>query len=144
LNKNPYEFQNLVAAVLSGMGYYISDIAERGPDGGIDIIAYTDPLGTKPPRIIVQVKHKPNDNISSAEIQKLSGTLKRNSDVGIFVTSGTFSKAAVKEARGSREHIELIDFSRLTSLWQEYYPKLSDEHKNLLPLQPIYFLGSNE
>lgn len=144
LNKNPYEFQNLVAALLSGMGYYISDIAERGPDGGIDIIAYTDPLGTKPPRIIVQVKHKPNDSIASAEIQKLSGTLKRNSDVGIFVTSGTFSKAAVKEARGSREHIELIDFSRLTSLWQEYYSKLSDEQKNLLPLQPIYFLGSNE
>ena len=29
-------------------------------------------------------------------------------------------------------------------LWQQYYPKLNDEQKNLLPLQPIYFLGSNE
>ncbi|HLF50940.1 Mrr restriction system protein [Flavobacterium sp.] len=144
VSKNPYEFQDLVAGLLIAMGYYISEIAQRGPDGGIDIIAFTDPLGTKQPRIIVQVKHRPNDNVSSDEVQKLAGTLKRNTDVGIFVTSGTFSKPAIKEARESREHIELIDFNRLTSLWQEYYVKMNDEQKNLLPLHPIYFLGSNE
>ena len=120
-NKNPYEFQDIVAALLDVMGYHISTVAERGPDGGIDIIAYTDPLGTSQPRIIVQVKHRPNDAISSDEIQKLSGTLKRISDVGIFVTSGRFSKPAIKEALNSREHIELIDFDRFVSLWQEYY-----------------------
>lgn len=144
LNKNPYEFQDLVGALLEAMGYYISTIADRGPDGGIDIIAYTDPLGTNQPRIIVQVKHRPNDAVSSDEIQKLSGTLKRNSDVGIFVTSGRFSKPASKEAVHSREHIELIDFDRFTELWQEYYMKFTDEQKNMLPLQPIYFLGSND
>jgi len=144
IGKNPYEFQDLIAHLLESMGYHISNIAERGPDGGIDIIAYTDPLGTKQPRIIVQVKHRPNDSVSSDEIQKLSGTLKRNSDVGIFATSGHFSKPAIKEARNSREHIELIDFDRFVSLWVEYYEKMSDEQKNMLPLQPIYFLGSNE
>lgn len=144
ISKNPYEFQDLVAGLLKAMGYFISNIAQRGPDGGIDIIAFTDALGTKQPRIIVQVKHKPNDSISSDEVQKLAGTLKRNTDVGIFVTSGTFSKPAIKEARDSREHIELIDFNRFTSLWQEYYSKMNDEQKNLLPLHPIYFLGSNE
>jgi len=144
ISKNPYEFQDLVASLLDAMGYHISDIAQRGPDGGIDIIAYTDPLGTKQPRIIVQVKHRPDDSVSSDEIQKLSGTLKRNTDVGIFATSGQFSKPAIKEARNSREHIELIDFDRFISLWIEYYEKMSDEQKNILPLHPIYFLGSNE
>lgn len=144
LRKNPYEFQDLVAALLNSMGYYISDVAKRGPDGGIDIIAYNDPLGTTQPRIIVQVKHRPDSTISSDEIQKLAGTLKRTSDVGIFVTSGDFSKPAEKEARNSREHIELIGFDRFVFLWTEYYTKLDDEQKNMLPLQPIYFLGSNE
>jgi len=144
LRKNPYEFQDLVAALLNAMGYYISEIAKRGPDGGIDIIAYNDPLGTTQPRIIVQVKHKPNTNISSDEIQKLAGTLKRTSDVGIFVTSGDFSKPAEKEARNSREHIELIGFNRFVSLWTDYYIKLNDEQKNMMPLHAIYFLGSNE
>lgn len=143
-NKNAYEFQDLVAALLNAMGYHISHTAERGPDGGIDIVAYTDPLGTKQPRIIVQVKHRPTSSVSSEDIQKLSGTLKRNSDVGIFVTSGLFSKPAKKEAINSREHIELIDFDRLIDLWEEYYPQMSDIEKNLLPLHPIYFLGSNE
>jgi restriction system protein len=144
LRKNPYEFQDLVAALLNSMGYHISEVAKRGPDGGIDIIAYNDPLGTTQPRIIVQVKHKPSSSISSDEIQKLAGTLKRTSDVGIFVTSGDFSKPAKKEARNSREHIELIGFDRFVSLWAEYYSKLDDEQKNMLPLQPIYFLGSND
>ncbi len=144
LAKNPYEFQDQVAALLQAMGYHIAEIAERGPDGGIDILAYTDPLGTKLPRIIVQVKHRPKDAIPADQIQKLAGTLKRNTDVGIFVTSGSFSKPARKEARESREHIELIDFERLVDLWQQYYTKLPDEQKNLLPLHPIYFLGSNE
>lgn len=144
LEKNPYEFQDLVASLLNAMGYHISEVAKRGPDGGIDIIAYNDPLGTTQPRIIVQVKHKPTTNISSDEIQKLAGTLKRASDVGIFVTSGDFSKHAEKEAKNSREHIELIGFDRLVSLWTTYYSKLSDEQKNMLPLQAICFLGSNK
>jgi restriction system protein len=138
------EFQDLIAALLGGMGYHISHVAPKGRDGGIDIIAYTDPLGTKPPRIIVQVKHRPESSISSDDIQRLIGTMKRESDVGIFVTSGDFSAPAKIEARNSGKHIELIDFDRLLNLWVEYYPKMNDEQKTLLPLQAIYFLGSNE
>ena len=144
VRKSWSEFQDLAAALLSAMGYHISEIADKGPDGGVDIIAYTDPLGTKYPRIIVQVMHRPNESVPPDQIQKLAGTLKRSTDVGIFVTSGGFSKNSRKEARESREHIELIDFERFVDLWQQYYPKLTDEQKNLLPLHPIYFLGSNE
>lgn len=60
------------------------------------------------------------------------------------IYAGSFSKPAIKEARNSREHIELVDFDRFVSLWVEYYDKLSDDQKNMLPLQPIYFLGSND
>lgn len=144
LSKNPYEFQDLIAALLSAMGYFISHISPPGKDGGIDIIAYTDPLGTQKPRILVQVKHRPNDSISSDSIQKLIGTLRRESDVGIFATSGEFSKASTQEARQSGKHIELIDYSRLIDLWTQYYPKMSDEQKNMLPLKPIYFLDLPE
>jgi len=126
------------------MGYHISEVAQKGPDGGVDIIAYTDPLGAQQPRILVQVKHKPETSIPPAEIQQLAGAMKRPSDVGIFATSGNFSSNAKKEARNSGQHIELIDFGRLIDLWQEHYQDLSDEQKNILPLHPIYFLGSNE
>jgi restriction system protein len=144
LAKSPWEFQKLVAALLEAMGYYISMVAEKGPDGGIDIIAYTDPLGTKQPRIIVQVKHRPDSSVPSYDIQRLVGTLKRDSDVGIFVTSGDFSTPSKTEAKLSGKHIELIDFDRFIELWIQYYDKMKDETKYMLPLHPVYFLGSNE
>jgi restriction system protein len=144
LGKNPYEFQDIVAGLLSSMGYFISMVSPKGRDGGIDIIAYTDPLGTKQPRIIVQVKHRPDASISSDDIQRLSGTMKRDGDVGIFVTSGDFSQYAKAEARSSGKHIELIDFDRFIELWIQYYDKMKDETKYMLPLHPVYFLGSNE
>lgn len=55
---NPYEYQEIVASLLRAMGYHISWIAPPGKDGGIDILAASDPLGTKPPRIKVQVKRQ--------------------------------------------------------------------------------------
>jgi len=55
-------------------------------------------------------------------------------DSNIEVKGAEEAKPAVKEAIESREHIELIDFNRLTSLWQEYYPKMNDEKKNLLQI----------
>lgn len=143
-SKNPYEFQNCVAALLNAMGYFIPFDATPGKDGGIDILAYNDPLGTKPPRIVVQVKHKPESSIPSYDIQKLLGTMRRESDVGIFVTSGEFSGPSKSEARQSHKHVELIDFTRFIELWIQYYDKMNDEQKNLLPLQPIYFLRGSE
>lgn len=143
-NINPYEFQDLVAALLRAMGYFTPFIAAKGPDGGVDIVAFQDPLGTKTPRIKVQVKHRPESTISVGEIKSLIGSLNKDGDVGLFVTSGSFSSEAEKFSRSSHIHIKLIDFDNLIDLWQEFYSKLTDEEKNMLPLYPIYFLGSNE
>ena len=41
---NPYEFQDLSAALLRGMGYFTPFVSARGKDGGLDIIAYKDPM----------------------------------------------------------------------------------------------------
>lgn len=143
-NKNPYEFQDLVAALLRAMGYHTDFIAERGRDGGIDIIAYQDPLGIKTPRIKVQVKHYPKNPIAPDPLRSLKGLLHTGEEVGLFVTSGTFSSEARRFSRESTGHIKLIDGEEFIQLWRKFYDKLNDEDKNLLPLFPIYFLGTNE
>ena len=142
--KNPYEFQDLVAALLRAMGYYISFNAKRGKDGGIDIIAYSDPLGTQQPRIKVQVKHRPDSGVSIDIVKQLVANLNKDGDVGLFVTSGRFTSDSERYSRESHVHVELIDFEKFMILWQKYYPKMTDENKNRLPLAPIYFLGVNE
>lgn len=141
--KNPYDFQDMVAALLRAMDYHTPFIAPKGKDGGVDVIAYLDPLGAKTPRIKVQVKHYPDNPISAKDIRSLVGIL-RDGDIGLFITSGTFSPAAKSEALTSKEYVKLIDGDEFITLWQQYYNKMSDEDKNMLPLHPIAFLGSND
>lgn len=136
--KNAYEFQDLVAALLRGMGYYTPFVAPHGKDGGIDVIAYRDPLGTISPRIKVQIKHR-SDTARVEEIRQLMGLLQKDGDVGIFVSSSGFTPDAKTTARTSHVHVELIDLDRFILLWEEFYSKLNDEDKNLLSLVPIYF-----
>jgi restriction system protein len=141
--KNPYEFQDLVAALLRGMGYYTPFVAPKGKDGGVDIVAYRDPLGTESPRIQVQIKHK-ESSASVQEVRQLMGLLQKEGDVGMFVSTSGFSPDARAAARGSHVHVELIDLNRLINLWQEFYDRLKDEDKSLLPLHPIFFLAAGE
>ena len=141
--KNPYEFQDMVAALLRAMDYHTPFVAPKGKDGGIDIIAYVDPLGAKTPRIKVQVKHYPDNPIGANGIRSLVGVL-RDGDIGLFVTSGTFSSQAKSEALTSKEYVKLIDGDEFITMWQQYFSKMSDEDKNLLPIRRIAFLGSNE
>jgi restriction system protein len=139
-SQNAYEFQDLVAALLRAMGYYTPFVAPKGKDGGVDIVAYRDPLGTESPRIQVQIKHR-EASAKATEMRQLMGLLQKEGDVGIFVSTSGFTPDAKQAAKISHIHIELIDLNRFISLWQEFYDKMSDEDKSLLPLRPIYFLA---
>lgn len=142
LKKNPYEFQELVAALLRGMGYYTPFIAPKGKDGGVDIIAYQDPLGTASPHLKVQIKHYPSNPVSVDVVRSLGGVLNKEGDVGIIATSGTFTNEAKKEARSNHKYLRLLDISEFIELWIRYYSNLSEEDKALLPIMPIYFIKS--
>ena len=143
-SKNPYEFQEMVAALLRAMNYFTPFISPKGKDGGLDIIAYNDPLGATTPRLKVQVKHRPDASVPVDDIRSLTGLLNKDGDIGLFVTSGIFTSEAERSARESHRHIKLLDIGNFIELWQKFYNKLSDEDKNMLPLHPINFLGSND
>lgn len=138
--KTPYEFQDLAAALLRGMGYFTPFIAPRGKDGGVDIMAYRDPLGTQAPRIKIQIKHR-ESTTPVPDVRQLMGLLQKDGDVGIFFSTGGFTPDAKTTARGSHVHVELIDLDRFIDLWRQFYDKLVDADKALLPLTSIYFIA---
>jgi restriction system protein len=139
----PYDFQNLVAALLRAMGYHVSWIAPPGPDKGIDILAHTDPLGTSTPRIKVQVKRRA-DKINPEGLRSFMAVL-GDQDVGIFVSTGGFTSEAESEARTQeRRTVTLVNLERLFDLWVQHYEKIAESEKRLLPLRPVYYLAPNE
>ena len=138
---DPYDFQNLVAALLRAMDYHVSWVAPPGPDGGTDIIAQTDPLGAKGPRIKVQVKRRA-DKVGAVELRSFMAVL-GDQDIGIFISVAGFTSEAEKEARTQeKRRVSLLDLSALFELWKEHYAAIPEAERQLLPLRPVYYLAA--
>lgn len=137
---DPYDFQHLVAGLLRGMGYDVDYVAPPGKDRGVDIIAQPDPLGTRGPRIKVQVKRE-QGKTDAQTLRAFMSVLKEN-DVGAFVTLGGFTSDAEAEARSEARRITLIGPNRLFELWIAHYESIPEEDKLRLPIKRIPFLAA--
>ena len=133
----------MVAALFRAMGYFTPFVAPKGRDGGIDVIAYCDPLGVKKPHIKVQVKHYPSNPISVDVVRSLTGICKHSDEVGFVVTSGSFTNEAQRESRSLHNNIRLIDGDEFIDLWIAYYNNMPEEDKALMPIVPVYYLNNN-
>jgi restriction system protein len=138
-----YDFQDMVAELLKAMGYYVRHVAPAGADGGLDILAFRDPLGTQTPHIKVQVKHR-EAKMDVREVRQLAGILHKDTDIGLLVSSSGFTRDADREISQASKHLDRIDGERLLQLWIQHYDRLSERGKQYLPLIPIYFLAPSE
>lgn len=140
LAMDPFEFQKLVGALLTAMGYHVAWIAKPGKDHGVDLLAYPDPLGTRTPRIKVQVKRQQTP-VGAPDVSSFMGNL-GSEEVGIFVSTGGFTNDATVKARTDKQHrVTLVDVDRFVRLWTEHYTKLDDIARRRLPIQPVHFLA---
>lgn len=140
---DPFEFQAMVADLLRGMSYYVSWVSPPGKDGGVDVVAFTDPLGVVGPRIKVQVKRW-QSKVDSDGLKAFLATLS-SGDVGIYVCLAGFTRDADSYARNQEtRRVTLIDARRFFGLWVELYEKLDDTARRRLPLVPVYFLAPRE
>ena len=90
------------------------------------------------PRIKVEVKHRPNDQMGSQDIRSFLGGL-RDGDKALYISSGGFSKEAKYEAERANVPITLINLDELADLITEYYSRFDIDGQALLPLVRIYW-----
>lgn len=135
----PYRFQDLVGKLLEAMGYHVVWIAPKGPDGGLDLVAQTDPLGVTGPRIKGQVKRRPNDKVTENELRSFISLIETH-DVGVFISLGGFTREAMRHGRETSRRVTLIDGEGLLDLWVEHYENLDEDGRQLLPIKPVHFL----
>lgn len=123
--------QELVAAILRGMGYK-TRVSPAGPDRGKDIVASPDGLGLEEPRIKVEVKHR-KGTIGAADVRAFLGGL-RHGDKGLYVSSGGFTREAEYEAERANIPLTLIDLDTLASLLTQHYDTMDMVGRSILPL----------
>lgn len=134
-NIDPFDFQDLVAALLRTMGYQ-TQVSPPGPDEGIDIVAHPDALGFKKPMIKVQVKRK-QQYVSSPEIQSFIGAI-GDDDKGLYVSTGGYTSQARKAADKSNRRLTLLDREDFIELLLQNYEGIEPEYKALIPLKKVY------
>ena len=134
---DPFEFEELVAALLRAMGYH-ADRTPGGPDRGVDVIAQSDALGLDAPRIKVQVKQR-NKRASAEEVRSLVGTL-RQPERGLFVSTGGFSREALYEAERAPQGMAVRTLNRdeFIGLLTMYYEALEPEARATIPLKKVF------
>ena len=139
-NFHGHEFTRLVAEVLHAQGYAV-EVAPPGPDGGVDIVAGTGPMGFNPPRICVQVKSgNPLPNVST--VRELEGVIKNfGADYGLLVSWRGFTSPAKSEARKSAYfNVRLWDSEAFLNSLFEQYNQLPAALRAELPLKQIWIL----
>ena len=122
---NPYGMESLVKTVLESIGATNVRIVPRNKDKGADLLADFSLANTFVLKFAVQVKHwetKPPHwpPVGKGEIEQLvNGMDAEGTQLGLFITSGSFSESAEKKAQELLEEgyrIELVDGTQLATL----------------------------
>lgn len=110
LTATPRQFEQLIAQLLSRLGYTGVELSPEGRDGGVDITAYVEhPIGIE--RVIVQCKrYGPSKKVSEPIIKQfLTDVDIRHAARGLIVTTSTLTAPArllVESFRHRLSHIE--------------------------------------
>jgi restriction system protein len=136
-NLKGYDLEDFIAELLQAMGYR-TIVSPHGGDSGIDITAYKDEL---PPRILVQVKSQ-DSKVTEKDLQALKGAM-REGDYGLFVALSDYAKNANKYLENT-PIIRGINGSEIVDLILEYYEKLSDKYRKIIPLKMMYIPETND
>jgi len=103
------QFELLVGKYFEEKGYTVRQLAQAGPDGGVDLVAIKD--GEK---YLVQCKQWRSTSVGVKVVRELLGVITANGAVGGFVVaSGQFTSSAKEFVQG--RNIELIDGANIVN-----------------------------
>lgn len=106
---SPAAFERLIQRVLRESGFIQVEVVGRTGDGGIDGKGIARIHGFMSFHVVFQCKRW-QGVVGSGEIRDFRGAMVGRADKGLFITTGTFSRDAIKEAtRDGAPPIDLVD-----------------------------------
>jgi restriction system protein len=117
---SPSAFERLVQRLLRESGFVEVEVTGRSGDGGIDGKGIARMSGLLSFHVIFQCKRY-KGSISPSQIRDFRGAKEGRADKGIFITTGSFTREARKEAtRDGAPPIDLIDGELLCEKLKEF------------------------
>jgi restriction system protein len=116
---SPSSFEKLCQRLLRESGFQQVEVTGRAGDGGIDGkgILQISPLLSF--QVIFQCKRY-TGSVSPSQIRDFRGAMMGRADKGIFLTTGSFTAEARREAsRDGAPPIELVDADKLVKMFEE-------------------------
>ncbi len=116
---SPEAFERLIKRLLRESGFVQVEVTGKSGDGGIDGKGIVKIGGLLSFHVLFQCK-KYQGSVSSGAIRDFRGALVGRADKGLFVTTGTFTREAIREAtRDGATPIDLIDGEQLATKLKE-------------------------
>jgi restriction system protein len=119
LKMEPAAFERLVQRLLRESGFIQVEVTGRSGDGGIDGKGIMRLGGLLSFHVIFQCKRY-HGSVSAAQVRDFRGAMVGRADKGLLITTGNFTKDAVREAtRDGAPAIDLVDGDQLVEKLRE-------------------------
>lgn len=108
-NISPSAFERLAQRLLRESGFFQVEVTGKVGDGGIDGKGIVRVSGLLSFHVIFQCKRY-KGSVTPSQIRDFRGAMQGRADKGLVITTGTFTREAIKEAtRDGAPPIDLID-----------------------------------
>ena len=108
-NITPAAFERLAQRLLRESGFFQVEVTGKAGDGGIDGKGIVRVSGLLSFHVIFQCKRY-KGSVTPSQIRDFRGAMQGRADKGLVITTGTFTREAIKEAtRDGAPAIDLID-----------------------------------
>ena len=136
-NMNPYAFERLSMLLLRECGFSQVSVTKKSGDGGIDGTGKLRITGIFLFNVAFQCKRFVG-GVSAGDIRDFRGSLTTDIEKGVFITTGTFTKAARDEASNAgKQQIDLIDGEEFINKLIEY--RLGVREKTIYEVDKSFF-----
>jgi len=135
----PDAFERLVQRILRESGFSQVEVTGKTGDGGIDGKGIFKIAGLISFNVLFQCKRWQN-SVSASEIRDFRGALQGRADKGLFATTGSFTRDAIKEAsRDGATPIDLLDGEALVNKIKELKLGISVTHIEKININKKWF-----
>lgn len=136
---SPSAFERLIQRILREKGFSQVEITGKSGDGGIDGKGIAKINGILSFHIVFQCKRY-KGKVPASDIRDFRGSMVGRTDKGLFITTGTFTRDAIKEAnRDGAPSIDLMDGEKLAEKLKELNLGINTELKEHITINENWF-----